>query len=268
MKWILIGIGVILFLALLLRLWWPHFTGTSGVLAVETDRDAAYLHPDTTPWQSFLSAVVDERGLVRYHVARYPARHYLSAYLDQVEKATPSRFKTDEERLAFYINAYNAMVIEGVLRHWPIGSVNDAGPFHKFFREKAYRLAGVRVSLHGLETKIIRNYDARLHFALNCASASCPVLSREAYRAETLDTQLERAAQKFINDGTRNRFNTQTGSWSLSKIFEWYADDFGGEQGVRGLVRKHTWFDWPQDAPFTYEDYDWTLNKSDGQSRR
>ncbi len=262
MKWIMIGFGVVLLLVLFFLFWWPRFTGTHGVLAVEVDREAAFQHPDTTLWQSFLDAVVDEEGMVRYEVAQGPARQYLSAYLEQVAKATPARLKTDEERLAFYINAYNAMVIEGVLRYWPIGSVNDAGPFHKFFREKAYRLAGVKVSLHGFETKIIRNYDARLHFALNCASTSCPVLSREAYRAETLDAQLERAAGKFINDATKNRFNTKTGSWSLSKIFEWYADDFGGEQGVRDLLRKHTWFDWPQDATFTHGDYDWTLNKS------
>lgn len=243
-------------------LWWPRFSGISGADAVERTDPGLFLRPSPEAWGRFLRSVVDERGNVDYQRAR-EVRADLDIYLDQVARATPALFGSDEERLAFYINAYNALVIEGVLHYWPIASVEDVGSLHRFFREKRYPVAGTTVSLHGLETRVIRKYDPRLHFALNCASASCPRLSIEPFRVETLDQQLESAVSAFINDPAHNRYDQAANTWHLSKIFEWYSQDFGGQNGVKALLLRHARTTWPDNATLAYLDYDWSLNGMD-----
>ncbi len=262
---VILALGLIA--ALAWWLWWPRFSGLAGAGAVARADGRPFFKPSPEPWARFLRRVVDARGLVDYERA-VEARADLDDYLDQVARATPAQFARDEQRLAFYINAYNALVIEGVLFYWPIASVEDVGPLHRFFRERRYRVAGVRVSLHGLEAKVIRQFDPRMHFALNCASASCPRLNVEPFRAESLDRQLEAAAAAFINDPRHNRYDAGEKSWQLSKIFQWYADDFGGESGVRELLRRHAATPWPEDAKLSYLEYDWSLNAAEGVPSR
>jgi len=259
MRWCFFALIGLCVLGGALALYWPSFAGTRGAESLERLTGAPHFKPDPTHWQAFLTAVVDEKGNVDYEKASGPTREQLQLYLNQVAKATPSSFSPNE-RLAFYINAYNALVIDHVLRHWPIKSVDDAGPFHKFFRERVHMVAGTRVSLHGFESRVIRKYDPRLHFALNCASASCPPLSPLAYRAEELDAQLEAAAKRFINDSGRNLYDEMTQTWYLSQIFDWYADDFGGDTGIRALLNKHLNQETPEKAQIIFLEYDWALN--------
>ncbi len=244
-----------------LALWWPEFAGTRGAEAIERQISSTPFVPNTRSWQAFLDEVVDDEGNVDYEKAQGPIKQQLQLWLDQVARATPSLFESDDQRLAFYINAYNALVISGVLRYWPINSVDEAGALHKFFRERAYVVAGVQVSLHGFETQVIRQYDPRLHFALNCASASCPPLSARAYSAGELDSQLEAATARFIGDLSRNMYDDMTQTWYLSKIFEWYEADFGGEDGVRALLKKHAPTPVFDEAQIIFLEYDWGLNK-------
>ncbi len=264
MRWIWTAIALAVLALAVYLAWWPSFAGLRGAGLIERPRDRPFFRPDPTSWDRFLAEVVVEDGNVRYDAALGAARAHLDDYLEQAARATPAQFADDRERLAFYLNAYNALTIEGVLRRWPIDSVEDAGPFHRFFRDRAYTVAGVLVSLHGFETRVIRRYDPRLHFALNCASASCPPLRAEAYRAEKLEAQLREDAALFVNDARFNRYDAGENTWSLSKIFEWYADDFGGESGVRALLRRHARVDWPDGAVLTYQAYDWSLNHSKG----
>ena len=256
--WALAGLVVLGGVAL--WLYWPHFAGIKGTEGIEQPRDARAFRPQVVVWQGFLDLVVDDRGFVRYDAAQTPAaRKLLDEYVAQIARATPAKFLADNDRLAFYINAYNALVIHGVLRYWPISSVDDAGAMHYFFRERAYVFAGQKVSLHGFETNILRKYDPRMHFAINCASYSCPPLSPVAWYPETLEQQLEKAKKAFIRQ--TSSYDPVAQTVTLSKIFEWYEDDFGGREGVLAMLSEQ----FPEagsGAEIVYDPYDWSLNQS------
>lgn len=261
LRWLMLA-GLIM-MAIAAWWYWPRFAGTTGAQAVLKPRQVPYLAPDRQPYAGVLRAIVQPDGLVAYHRLDDAIEKALANYLQEVANATPARFPSDNHRLAFFINAYNALVLSGVKKAMPIASVEDVGPLHAFFRERVYIVAGTKVSLHGLETKVIRKFDPMLHFGLNCASKSCPPLAAEPYRPEILQQQLEASARSFLNNCEHNRFNPQDGVLELSKIFEWYAGDFGGEAGVRKILAKFGPADLPNDAPIRYRPYDWSLNISD-----
>jgi hypothetical protein len=168
--------------------------------------------------------------------------------------------------LAFYINAYNVLAVQGILNgHSPTGSF---GKLRFFFRDK-YTVAGERMNLDRLEDKRIRTLgEPRIHFAIVCASASCPKLQSEAFLPGRLDEQLEAGTRAFINDQTKNRFEEAAGVARVSKIFKWFDEDFEAAGGVQsflagyvndeGVVRalRERRFD------LKYLDYDWSLNGS------
>lgn len=242
-------------------LWgWQWFAGLGGASGVMVPDQRPFMQPDPRLWDAFLKEVVSDEGLVDYVRATGTAHGHLRAYLEQAAKATPAQFSSDAARLAFLINAYNASVIEGVLRRWPMASIEEAGPLHQFFRDRDYVIAGQTVSLHGLETKLIRPLDPRIHYALNCASRSCPPLRPEAYVADRLEAQLSEAEAAFLNNQRYNRYDPQRRVWQLSSIFKWYLADFGGETGLRGLLRRHGSRDAAPDAVIHYVPYDWRLN--------
>lgn len=257
--WMLVISGLLVGFGL--AMYWPHFAGIKGVDQIEQPRQAPYLEPDVKIWQDYLYKVVTDDGWVDYEQAMVH-RRLLQEFLQQVAEATPAQFPSDQHRLAFYINSYNALTIEGVLRHWPISSVSDVGRMHYFFRERVYRVAGATVSLHGFESKLIRNYDPLMHFALNCASASCPKLSRMAYVPQQLTAQLETRAKMFIEDTAFNRYDSNKAHWQLSQIFEWYEDDFGGWQGVVGVLKRFSPYNFSSDVTHAYIPYDWSLNQA------
>lgn len=133
---------------------------------------------------------------------------------------------TRDERLAFLINAYNALAIQSVL-----DGLSPARPFGRlrFFLLHRYRIAGRRRTLYGLEHReLIPMGEPRIHFAIVCASASCPRLRASAYRPESLDALLEDDTREFVNDPDRNRFDPLEGIARVSRIFRWYRTDFGG----------------------------------------
>lgn len=193
----------------------------------------------------------------------------LDRYLAAVAAARPDPWPR-EEQIAFWVNAYNARVLDGVIRRPGLKSVLDVRkvlgiPTLGFFRERR-ATAGARRSLNDIEHRILRARYAepRLHFVLNCASVSCPVLPERALTAATLEGDLESATRRFLADSTRNRVDPD-GSVRLSQIFDWYADDFRAAAGsVSAFVRRH----WPGPEPPEPErfrghlKYDWALNGS------
>lgn len=234
------------------------FAGLGGAAEVARHDQRPFHQPDPTPWETFLKEVVTDEGLVDYTLAQGAVRMELQAYTASLARATPAAFADDQTRLALYLNAYNAFVIEGVLHYQPINSIEDVGPFHQFFRERRYQLAGRMLSLHDLETTLIRPMDARIHFALNCASRSCPPLRAEAFRGARLDAQLSEATEAFVRNRRFNRYDA--GVWRLSALFDWYGDDFGGEAGIRALLARLGPPDGDASAPIQFLDYDWRLN--------
>jgi len=216
-------------------------------------------------------------------------RAALKNYLDSLSKVTQAEFDgwNKPQRMAFLINAYNAHAVEKILsRHPKINSIWDFGKvFGNPFKDRFFTLLGREFTLDAIEHETLRKpgaYDEpRVHFAVNCASIGCPMLREEAYVAARLDAQLEEQARRFLSDRSRNRYNAEAGRLEVSKIFDWFKEDWSS--GYRGLEAKaaairsrEQYFagyaallaDRPehhkaieeQKAPLQFLDYDWTLN--------
>jgi hypothetical protein len=209
-------------------------------------------------------------------------RAALQAYLAGLSAVPAPTFKAwpKPARQAFLTNAYNAFTVELILTRWPdLKSIKDLGGlFGNPWKPKWIALLGATVSLDDIEHGMLRERgaydDPRVHFAVNCASVGCPMLREEAYVAERLDAQLDEQALRFMSDRTRNRWSAPRGRLELSKIFDWYGEDFRlGHRGigsVPGFAARYA--EQLADAPAEREriragtaeigflDYDWALN--------
>lgn len=167
-----------------------------------------------------------------------------------------------KEQLAFYLNAYNAWIIHEVLEKYPTKSVKDT--LFTFFTGKRIKVAGEEMSFNRLEKEIIipRFKEPRIHVALNCASQSCPPLLSEPFTADKLDGQLERLSKGFVNSERGVRISSDGKSAELSKIFEWYKQDFAAGGGAVGFVNKRRSTPLPDGIKVAYQDYDWALNEA------
>lgn len=169
------------------------------------------------------------------------------------------------ERLAFLINSYNALAVRSVLDG--LSPETLVGRL-RFFLLHRHRFAGHRLSLFGLEQRhLIPAGEPRIHFAIVCASASCPRLRPAAYRAATLDDQLAADAREFVNDRSRNHFDEATGVARISRLFRWYRRDFEHAAGsVPAYLANYVEEPWIADRladggfSIEYMPYDWRLN--------
>jgi hypothetical protein len=206
----------------------------------------------------------------------------LQAYLASLSAVDANSFAafSKPEQMAFLINAYNAFTVELILTRYPkLASIKDLGSFlQNPWKKKFVPLLGELMSLDHIEQDRLRargRYDDwRVHFALNCASVGCPMLREEAYVADKLEAQLDDQVQRFLSDRSRNRWNADSRNLEVSKIFDWYGEDFRqGHKGVdtlpmlfaryadrladaapaRLLIRE-------QKVPIAFLDYDWRLN--------
>ncbi|NQX89507.1 MAG: DUF547 domain-containing protein [Halioglobus sp.] len=180
----------------------------------------AFAQLNTALWTDLLAPAVD-KGAVDY--AQWANNPDFRTLVDQIA-ATETNALTRQQLLAFYINTYNILAAQGILN----GSSPDSilGRYLYFKRDK-YTVAGQRMSLHQLEHDWLRPMqEPRIHFAIVCASQSCPVLQNEAYTAARLEAQLDAAARGFINDPSRNRFDSSAAQAALSSIFKWFREDF------------------------------------------
>jgi hypothetical protein len=189
-----------------------------------------------------------------------------AAYLAQLDRVNPSAFRSEADRLAFWINAYNACAIQGILDGY---SPEPYIGWYRFFKTRTYDIGGSRLNLSDLEHQILRKQfnEPRIHFAIVCASSSCPKLSSRAYEGKQIDGQLEEAARAFINDPARNRFNKSEKTAYLSKIFDWFAEDFVTSAGSvpRFVARYVNEADLARELAagnyrIIYLEYDWRLN--------
>jgi len=167
-------------------------------------------------------------------------------------------FKGDE-KMAFWINAYNFLTIDLIVREGERKTIkNLGGTFTSPWKNHSWTLSGMDYTLDYIEHKILRSMgDARIHFAINCASVSCPDLRLESYRAETLNQQLnEQVMITLANEGKGLRL--EKGSIAVSKIFDWFKEDFKGGD-IKAWLRDYKEID--QNASIEFMDYDWSLNK-------
>ena len=204
-------------------------------------------------------------GIVNYQGFKQDETQ-LDAYLAVLEKASPDTLSRDE-KFAFYINAYNAWTIKLILTGYPgVASIKDLGGFFSSpWKKKIARINGKVITLDDIEHSILRPtfQDPRVHFAVNCASKSCPPLRPEAYVGSRLDSQLNDATEKFINDPKNN--DLKGNDLYVSRIFKWFGEDFNDDiigffiQHAQGklredLIRRKNSID------VHYLDYDWSLN--------
>lgn len=205
-------------------------------------------------------------------------REPLRRYLATLEAVTPDQVGgwTERQRFAFWLNVYNAYTLDLVLDHFPLDSIKDIGGLLRSVWDKRFiplegfdpGKKGRKLSLNDVEHEILRKQfeDARLHAAVNCASKSCPPLRAEAFVAERLDDQLDAQVRGWLADPTRNRFDPKREELKLSKIFDWFAEDFERDAGsVQAWVARYApaadaaWIGEPA-VRVRYLDYDWSLN--------
>ena len=242
-------------------------------------------------FEALLKDYVDANGRVDYE--RWQASRQSTAALDSYLAAVslyspdsaPDRFATRTEELAYWIYGYNAYVVKSVLDNWPIESVTDLkAPIEAirgfgFFYRMRYRFGGEYFSLLGVENdKIRKQYrDARIHFVLNCASESCPVMRPALPTGAGLEALLEKAATDFVSDVRNVSIDHDNQRVLLSTIFKWFEKDFLNDLRMHGRPAERGLIDYVASvAPETlrielnaavgygieFRDYDWTLNSS------
>jgi len=214
---------------------------------------------DHSIWDALLKKHINKEGLVNYE-GFIKDRKELDAYLDLLSKNEPQESWSSAELLAYYINTYNSYTVKLIADNYPVASIKDiSGPWTKGI----VPIGDKKLSLGGIENGILRKMnEPRIHFAINCASISCPDLFNEAFTAEKIDDQLNTVTRNFIN-GPKNVINVN--DLKLSKIFDWYKKDYviNGNNDVIKYVNYYLYKKIkinPQ-ATISYLEYDWGLNK-------
>ncbi len=211
--------------------------------------------PDHTPWNQLLQKHVSATGKVNYAGLKKD-KAQLEAYLAELAKYPVQANWPRAHKMAYWINAYNAFTVKLIVDNYPVKSIMD---LHggKAWDVKWIKLGDKTYSLNNIENDILRpKYkDARIHFAVNCAARSCPPLLNKAFTGQNLETLLEQQTKKFINNAGFN--NLKSDNIKISKIFEWYAGDFGK---IQEYIAKYAKVGVKSSAKVSYHEYDWALN--------
>jgi len=199
---------------------------------------------------------------VDYLAIREHERDHLTQYLERIAAFSPDTLGR-QAQLALYINLYNATMIRAVAERYHPGYSPSEKNF-SVFAAPLVRVGGQTMSLNDLEHKVIRPRfkDPRIHAALVCAALSCPPLLNRAYHRDDLEETLEANMRRFVNDASRNRVDLAGNRLILSPIFQWYADDFGGQAQLADYVdRYHA--ESTRGFEISFTDYSWALNITD-----
>jgi len=243
--------------------------------------------PDVAVYDRLLHMYVTDDGWVDYGgLAR--ERGALNGFLDELGSTSSTSLKDDAERLAFWIDSYNAFTLADAL-DTVYGKEEGVRKVEGFFNGRKHLVAGERLTLDEIEARGRNLHDPRIHFAIVCASTSCPKLQRFAYTGERLNSQLDQAAREFFADPNRGlRFDPKKNELYVSPILKWYAWDFTGATGgagsnwarVKAAVSGSELMNFiakyappevadriKQNPPILhYFDYDWSLNSLDTHS--
>jgi len=251
---------------------WAGSTFTLGQ-PVPSDRRVSIDQIDHAAWDVLLRKYCDDDGLVDYQSwhGSEQDRTTLTQYLAHLSRADPARRAGKTERMAYWINAYNAVTIAGIMREYPTTSIRNHTARlvgYNIWKDLLLTVADHTYSLEQIEHEKLRKMgDARIHFAIVCASIGCPRLLNRAYVAGRLEEQLEGNAQNFFANRRNFRYDSVRRQVELSAILQWYGDDFGsGRQALLSAIA-----DWLPDAAarklaasgqatIRYLDYDWNLN--------
>ncbi len=223
-------------------------------------------------WSKLLNQHLDAQGSVDYKTWQTKQKT-LDEYLASLESVSLKEYNmfNPQQKKAFLINAYNAFTIKLILKHYPIKSIKKIGGFftNPWKIEFFSLLDGAIKSLDPLEHEWLRKKpelkDPRVHAAVNCASISCPRLNATAFQANSLEEQLDEATRAWLTDSTRNHIAPK--ELKLSKIFDWFADDFGSDsKSIIKFIAKYLEPKLGQQISanhpeISYLDYDWGINE-------
>ncbi len=228
----------------------------------------------TDAWTALLAAIVTPDGKVDYD-ALGERRALLDRFVDELARvspdATPEAFPRDGDRLAYWLNAYNAFTLHAILDEYPITSVWKTRD-GRFFQRRRHVAGGKPVSLDDIEHEILRGKFAepRIHFAINCGSNGCPPMRPSAWEGDAIEATLDGAARQFLASEWNCRIDDAAKRVFVSRIFKMYASDFAGpanstdeyRRGVLRFVAAHTGvpFEAIADYDVVYNVYDWGLN--------
>ncbi|MEL6108759.1 MAG: DUF547 domain-containing protein [Planctomycetota bacterium] len=246
----------------------PVYVGepTSRTIAISSIR-----HDD---WNTLLQKYVDKDGLVDYAgwKANAADRAKLQQYLSHLSTASLKTNSTSNEQLAFWINAYNAVTVEGILREYPTSSIRNHTAKvvgYNIWKDLKLHVDDQSISLDAIEHQVLRKMsEPRIHFAIVCASIGCPRLLNEAYTPARLDEQLDINAKDFFSRQQNFRFDAGQNQFQLSAILNWFGQDFGASRGDQ-LRRIAAWL--PSEAAknaaasgnvsVAFLAYNWDLNQ-------
>ncbi|WP_082106494.1 DUF547 domain-containing protein [Kordia zhangzhouensis] len=214
-------------------------------------------HFSHTVWNELLQKYVSSEGLVNYAGLKEDRRK-LQIYLYDLGDNQPTDVWTKEEKLAYWINAYNAMTIDLILDSYPArkGIKEIRNPW----KQRRWKIGDKVYNLDEIEHDILRNMnEPRIHFAINCASFSCPPLLNEAFTATKLETQLTTVTKKFVADTKRNTITKN--QLELSKIFKWFKKDFEKNGSLIDFLNQYSSLQIDTNATISYKEYNWSLNE-------
>jgi len=210
---------------------------------------------DHSKWESLLQSHVSNQGIVDYKSIKNNVAK-LDAYLNQLAKTSSTESWSKDEKLAYWINAYNAFTVKLIVDNYPLKSIKDIG---KPWDKKFISIGDDLISLNHIEHEILRKMsEPRIHFAIVCASYSCPNLLNKAFKAECLDKQLTDATKAFL---ASDKNNISSNKIEISKIFSWFADDFKQNGTLIDFLNTYSEIQISKKAKKKFMDYDWNLNE-------
>lgn len=219
--------------------------------------------PNHDAWTALLQQNVGENGWVNY--AQFVKDTVLlDEYLNQLSSCPPNERWTKDEQLAYWINVYNAFTVKLIIDHYPVSSIKDIKrgiPFiNSVWEMDFFEIGGKPFNLSQVEHQILRKEfdEPRIHFAIVCASKSCPQLLNEAYKAEKLDEQLTSQTRLFLNDTAKNVITEK--SMKISPIFKWFKKDFTKNGSLQEFISDFVEVSISSSTKIEYTNYNWTLN--------
>ena len=207
------------------------------------------------PWGQMLKAYVAPSGKVNYAEWKNESKK-LGEYINTLAQMPPQKTWPKTQQLAYWINAYNALTIQLILKHYPLKSIKD---LNKPWDKVVFESGGNTYSLNNIEHNVLRKMEEpRIHFAINCASASCPKLQNKPFVGNQIYDQLEAATCAFLLDTTKNNFSASPPQ--VSRIFLWFGKDFGTRDARKLFFEKYLEKTLAS-SKLDYLDYDWRLNE-------
>lgn len=219
-------------------------------------------------WDSILNDHVKKDGTVDYK-GIIAVRDQFDTYIKLLENNHPNEKNwSRDESVAYWINAYNAFTVQLIMDNYPVSSIKDIKGGITFvssvWDQKFITIEGHEYDLNNIEQGILRKYykEPGIHFAVNCASISCPPLANFAFTADQLQDQLDQMTRSFLADPSKNIITSD--HLQLSKIFNWYKSDFSDGQSLKEYINRYTDVEVDPKAKISYLDYDWGLNDVKG----